>query len=165
MNDERGGGVHRSIKHFGDLKADGSTSGGCWIYSGVYDGENKALKREPKGRYAHGWGYAWPMDRRILYNRASAAPDGTPWSERKKLVWWDEAKGEWAGDDVADFTKGKRPDFKGDPEKGGDEALPGDAPFIMHPDGVGWIWVPSGLMDGPLPTHYEPLESNLANSL
>ena len=159
-------GMTRSaIKHFGDLKNDGSTTCGCWIYSGVFDGENKALKRKPRGRYGHGWGYAWPLDRRILYNRCSAAPDGTPWSERKKLVWWDEAKGEWVGDDVADFTKGKRPDFKGDAEKGGDEALPGDAPFIMHPDGVGWIWVPSGLKDGPLPAHYEPLESNVANPL
>jgi formate dehydrogenase major subunit len=154
-----------SIKHFGDLKNDGSTACGCWIYSGVYDGENKALKREPQGRYGHGWGYAWPLDRRILYNRASAAPDGTPWSERKKLVWWDPQKREWAGDDVADFTKGKPPDAKGDAEKGGDEALPGDAPFIMHADGMGWIWVPSGLKDGPLPTHYEPLESNTGNSL
>ena len=155
----------RTIRHFGDLKADGTTSCGCWIYSGVYDGENKALKREPKGRYGHGWGFAWPLDRRILYNRASAAPDGTPWSERKKLVWWDEDRGEWVGDDVADFTRGKRPDFACDPSKGGDEALPGNAPFIMHPDGVGWIWVPSGLKDGPLPAHYEPLESNLRNSL
>ncbi len=155
----------RAIHHFGELKADGSTSSGCWIYSGVYDGENKALKREPHGRYGHGWGFAWPLDRRILYNRASAAPDGTPWSERKKLVWWDEDRGEWVGDDVADFTRGKRPDFAGDPSKGGDDALPGNAPFIMHPDGVGWIWVPSGLKDGPLPAHYEPLESNLRNSL
>jgi formate dehydrogenase major subunit len=154
-----------AIKHFGDLKNDGSTTCGCWIYSGVFDGENKAHARKPHGRYGHGWGFAWPLDRRILYNRCSAAPDGTPWSERKKLVWWDEAKGEWAGDDVADFTKSKRPDFKGDAEKGGDEALPGDAPFIMHPDGVGWIWVPSGLKDGPLPAHYEPLESNVANPL
>jgi formate dehydrogenase major subunit len=155
----------RYIKHFGDLKADGTTACGCWIYSGVYDGENKALKREPKGRYGHGWGFAWPLDRRILYNRASAALDGTPWSERKKLVWWDETQGEWVGDDVADFTRGKRPDFPGDPAKGGDEALPGDAPFIMQPDGVGWIWVPTGLKDGPLPAHYEPLESPLHNSL
>jgi len=154
-----------SVKHFGELKNDGSTACGCWIYSGVFDGENKAHARKPKGRYGHGWGYAWPLDRRILYNRCSAAPDGTPWSERKKLVWWDEAKGEWTGDDVADFTKGKRPDSKGDPDKGGDEALPGDAPFIMHPDGVGWLWVPSGLKDGPLPAHYEPLESNVANPL
>jgi formate dehydrogenase major subunit len=153
------------IKNFSELKADGTTSCGCWIYSGVYDGENKANGREAKGKYAHGWGYAWPLDRRILYNRASAAPDGTPWSERKKLVWWDEAKGEWAGDDVADFAKTKRPDFAGDREKGGDDALRGDAPFIMHPDGAGWLFVPSGLKDGPLPAHYEPLESNLGNAL
>ncbi len=153
------------IKHFGELKNDGSTSCGCWIYSGVFDGENKANGRNAHGKYGHGWGYAWPMDRRILYNRASAAPDGTPWSERKKLVWWDESKGDWTGDDVADFTKKKRPDAKADPEKGGDEALAGDAPFIMHPDGVGWLYVPSGLKDGPLPAHYEPLESNLANDL
>jgi formate dehydrogenase major subunit len=153
------------IHHFGDLKNDGSTVSGCWIYSGVFDGENKAHARKPRGRYGHGWGYAWPRDRRILYNRCSAAPDGQPWSERKKLVWWDEAKGEWTGDDVADFTKEKRPDYAGDAEKNGDEALPGDAPFIMHPDGVGWLWVPSGLKDGPLPTHYEPLESNVTNPL
>ena len=153
------------IKNFSELKSDGSTSSGCWIYSGVYNGENTANKREPRGRYGHGWGFAWPMDRRILYNRCSAAPDGKPWSERKKLIWWDDAKGEWSGDDVPDFTKKKRPDFKGDPEKGGDDALPGDAPFIMHPDGMGWIWVASGLKDGPLPAHYEPLESNIDNAL
>jgi len=157
--------IQGNVKAFGDLKSDGSTTCGCWIYSGVYDGENKANKREPSGRYGHGWGYAWPMDRRILYNRCSARPDGTPWSERKKLVWWDEAKGEWSGDDVPDFTKTKRPDYPGDDEKGGDEALRGDAPFIMHPDGAGWIWVPSGLKDGPLPAYYEPLESNVANPL
>jgi formate dehydrogenase major subunit len=153
------------IKNFSELKSDGSTSCGCWIYSGVFDGQNKANGRNAHGKYGHGWGYAWPMDRRILYNRASAAPDGTPWSERKKLVWWDEASGDWTGDDVADFAKKKRPDAKGDPGKGGDEALPGDAPFIMHPDGMGWLYVPSGLKDGPLPAHYEPLESNLANDL
>ncbi|HEX3584049.1 MAG TPA: molybdopterin-dependent oxidoreductase, partial [Thermoanaerobaculia bacterium] len=157
--------IQGNVKTFADLKTDGSTACGCWIYSGVYDGENKALKREPKGRYGHGWGYAWPLDRRILYNRCSARPDGAPWSERKKLVWWDEAKGEWTGDDVPDFTKKKRPDYPGDEEQGGDEALPGDAPFIMHPDGAGWIWVPSGLKDGPLPAFYEPLESNVANPL
>jgi formate dehydrogenase major subunit len=153
------------IKNFTDLKADGTTSCGCWIYSGVYDGENKANGRAARGRYGHGWGYAWPLDRRILYNRASAAPDGRPWSERKKLVWWDESKGEWAGDDVPDFTRAKRPDAKGDPGKGGDDALRGDAPFIMHPDGMGWLYVPSGLKDGPLPAHYEPMESNLSNAL
>ncbi len=153
------------IRHFGDLKNDGSTSCGCWIYSGVYDGENKALKREAHGRYAHGWGYAWPMDRRILYNRCSADPAGKPWSERKALVWWDEGKREWTGHDNVDFTRTKPPDAPAQKDKGGDEALAGDAPFIMHPDGVGWLWVPSGLKDGPLPAHYEPLESNLDNAL
>jgi formate dehydrogenase major subunit len=154
-----------SIRHFGDLRSDGSTSCGCWIYSGVYDGENKANGRAPMGRYAHGWGYAWPLDRRILYNRASARPDGKPWSERKALVWWDEDKREWVGHDNADFMRGKPPDYRPAQGCGGDEAIPGDAPFIMHPDGMGWIWVPSGLKDGPLPTHYEPLESNLRNPL
>jgi formate dehydrogenase major subunit len=160
-----GQGEGRPIKHFGELKADGSTACGCWIYSGVYDGTNKANGRDAHGRYAHGWGYAWPLDRRILYNRASADPDGKPWSERKALVWWDEARGEWAGHDVADFTRAKSPHYRPGAESGGDEALAGDAPFIMHPDGMGWLWVPSGLKDGPLPTHYEPLESNVRNPL
>ncbi len=153
------------IKHFGQLKADGSTSCGCWIYSGVYEGENKANARAPRGRYGHGWGYAWPLDRRILYNRASADPDGRPWSERKALVWWDEEKREWIGHDVADFTRGKAPSYRPEQGSGGDEALAGDAPFIMHSDGMGWLWVPSGLKDGPLPAHYEPLESNVRNPL
>ena len=154
-----------SIHHFGELKSDGSTYCGCWIYSGVYDGRNRANGREASGRYGHGWGYTWPLDRRILYNRASARPDGKPWSERKALVWWDEETREWVGHDVADFTRGKPPDYQPSQEHGGDEAIAGDGPFIMHPDGLGWLWVPSGLKDGPLPAHYEPLESNVRNPL
>lgn len=149
------------------LKSDGSTACGCWIYSGVFPkpDENKARKREPKGRYGHGWGFAWPSNRRIMYNRASARPDGQPWSERKRLVWWDEQKNQWTGYDVPDFTKSKRPDYDPPPNAKGDDALAGDKPFIMHPDGFGWIWVSSGLKDGPLPTHYEPLESPVQNLL
>ena len=157
--------INGNVPHFGHLKNDGTTFCGCWIYSGVYHGFNKANTREPRGRYGHGWGYAWPLDRRILYNRASADPEGKPWSERKALVWWDADRKEWVGHDVADFTRGKAPDYRPTAEQGGDEALPGDAPFIMHPDGMGWLWVPSGLKDGPLPTHYEPLESILRNPL
>lgn len=155
------------VSGYKELKNDGSTACGCWIYSGVMPSptENKARKREPKGRYGHGWGYAWPSDRRILYNRASARPDGKPWSERKALVWWDVDQKKWTGHDTADFTEDKAPDYR--PEKGakGDDAIAGDKPFIMHPDGVGWIWVSSGLKDGPLPTHYEPLESVVTNPL
>ena len=155
----------RLLDGFRALAADGSTSCGCWIYSGVYPqpGRNRARARRPSGPYGHGWGFAWPADRRILYNRASARPDGAPWSERKKLVWWDSGRREWTGLDMPDFTKDKAPGYVPAADARGDAALAGDAPFIMHPDGVGWIWAASGLKDGPLPAHYEPLESPVAN--
>jgi formate dehydrogenase major subunit len=152
---------------FAALKDDGTTACGCWIYSGVYPepGRNRAREREPRGPYGHGWGFAWPADRRILYNRASARPDGQPWSERKKLVWWDEEQKRWTGLDTPDFTVDKHPSYAPPSGAVGDAALGGDAPFIMHPDGMGWIWVPNGLKDGPLPVHYEPLESPVENAL
>jgi formate dehydrogenase major subunit len=156
------------VENFDGLRNDGSTACGCWIYSGVmpHPGENKANKREPKGLLGHGWGFAWPKDTRIIYNRASADPDGKPWSDRKKLVWWDEQEKQWTGTDTPDFPKSKAPTDPGDmKDKTGLEALPGDKPFILHPDGLGWIWVSSGLKDGPLPTHYEPLESPIRNPL
>lgn len=158
---------HRLVDSYTDLKDDGSTACGCWIYSGVFAGDvNRAAQRNPHGPYGHGWGYAWPSDRRILYNRSSARPDdGRPWSERKQLVWWDEAKGEWAGTDVPDFGRNKRPDYRPPPDAHGERATPGDGPFTLHPDGRGWIWVASGLKDGPLPTHFEPLESPFGNPL
>jgi formate dehydrogenase major subunit len=155
------------VSGFQDLAGDGSTACGAWIYSGVYgpDGVNRANGRAPSGPYGHGWGFAWPADRRILYNRASARPDGEPWSERKKLVWWDGEKSQWTGDDVPDFTRDKRPSYRPEAGASGMEAHPGDAPFVMHDDGLGWLFVPSGLKDGPLPTHYEPLESPVVSDL
>ncbi len=149
------------------LKDDGSTAAGCWIYTGCYGSDeiNKCHRREPKGPYGHGWGFAWPSDRRIIYNRASARPDGQPWSERKKLVWWDEAKGEWTGDDVPDFPKTKKPDYQPKPGAKGLEAIAGDEPFMLHSDGRAWLYVAKGLEDGPMPTHYEPLESPVRNLL
>jgi formate dehydrogenase major subunit len=128
-------------------------------------GKNKANGRESKDELGHGWGFAWPKDIRILYNRASAQPDGTPWSERKKLVWWDPEKKQWTGNDISDFKKNMPPDHKGDLGKGGLEALDGDKPFGMHPDGRGWLFVSSGLKDGPLPAHFEPLESPVRNAI
>ena len=155
------------VSGFRALKADGSTACGCWIYSGVFPSpdRNRANERHSRDSLGHGWGFSWPADRRILYNRASARPDGTPWSERKKLVWWDPSKREWTGLDVPDFTATKPPDYRPPEDADGDDALPGDAPFIMHTDGLGWIWVPIGLRDGPLPTYYEPLESPMASAL
>jgi len=158
----------KQVKAYRELNDDGSTACGCWIYSGVFpEGSvNRANQREPKDYLGHGWGFSWPNDSRIIYNRASARPDGRPWSERKKLVWWDEAKGEWTGMDRADFDLQKRPDDPGDLRNGrGMTAIPGDKPFILHSDGTAWLFVNSGLKDGPLPTHYEPLESPFRNAL
>jgi len=155
------------LHKYNELKNDGSTACGCWIYSGIYpeEGLNKANQREPRDFYGHGWGFSWPSDIRILYNRASARPDGKPWSERKKLLWWDEEKKTWTGYDQPDFKKDTPPDYKPPKDAKALEGIPGDKPFILHPDGAGWIWVASGLKDGPLPTHYEPLESPVTNPL
>ena len=105
----------RAVSSFAELKPDGSTVCGCWIYSGCYADEvNQAARKKP-GReqtwVAPEWGWAWPSNRRILYNRASADPDGKPWSERKHYVWWDEQQGRWTGYDVPDFAADKRPDY------------------------------------------------------
>jgi formate dehydrogenase major subunit len=159
----------RPLSAFTQMRADGSTAGGCWIYCGVFaDGVNQAARRKP-GRdqswVAPEWGWAWPANRRILYNRASADPDGRPWSERKAYVRWDPDKGEWTGPDVPDFEKTKPPSYRPPPAATGVEALAGDDPFIMQSDGKGWLYVPAGLIDGPMPTHYEPAESPLRNPL
>src|SRR6202051_591562 len=111
------------------------------------------------------WGWAWPMNRRILYNRASADPEGKPWSERKAYVWWDEAAGKWTGHDVPDFQATKAPSFRPEPGAGGPDGLAGDDPLLMPADGKAWLSAPSGLLDGPLPVHYEPVESPVRNAL
>jgi formate dehydrogenase major subunit len=152
------------------LKADGSTACGCWIYSGCFaDDVNQTARRKPRWEQEHHtapeWGWAWPANRRILYNRASADPDGEPWSERKRYVWWDGGEQKWTGIDVPDFDEEKQPDYVPADDAQGPEAIRGDHPFIMQADGLGWIYVPQGLEDGPLPTHYEPQESPFENPL
>ena len=151
------------------LAADGSTSCGCWIYCGCYaEGVNQTARRKPGSEQdwvAAEWAWAWPANRRMLYNRASADPDGAPWSERKKYLWWDEAAGQWAGPDVPDFPIDTSPDYRPPDGAGGLAAISGTDPFIMQGDGKGWLFAPTGLVDGPLPTHYEPHESPIANPL
>jgi len=166
---DREGNPHHGpqVEGFAKLKADGSTASGGWIYSGVLgpDKINKANSRHPKNYLGHGWGFVWPSDRRIIYNRASAKPTGEPWSEGKKLVWWDQAQRKWTGIDVPDFVPDKPPEFRPTGNESGLGGIPGDAPFILHEDGLGWLHVPKGLQDGPMPTHYEPLESPVRNAL
>jgi formate dehydrogenase major subunit len=157
------------LNTFAHLTDDGKTTSGCWIYTGVVvegpDGKlvNRANGRKPadaKDYLGHGWGFSWPANRRLLYNRASADLKGRPWSERKKLIWWDaqaagqepDKKGKWVGMDVPDFNPFLAPDAKN-----------GDKPFIMRSDLVGAFFGP--LNDGPFPEHYEPIESPVKNLL
>jgi formate dehydrogenase major subunit len=157
------------LNTFAHLTDDGRTTSGCWIYTGVTvegpDGKlvNRAAGKKPaddKDYLGHGWGFAWPANRRIIYNRASADLNGKPWSEKKKLIWWDPAaagnepdkKGKWVGMDVPDFNPFLAPDAKN-----------GDKPFIMRADLVGGFFGP--LVDGPFPEHYEPMESPTKNLL
>jgi formate dehydrogenase major subunit len=163
---------------------------GCWIFSGYFadadDGTGAkmpAAKRrgqtdaDGRGIYPY-WGFAWPANRHILYNRASARPDGTPWSDNKKLIWWDPnadsgtkdaqgnpVLGKWVGYDVPDFAVTKKPTAKADLTKTGLSAQSGTDPFLMKADGKGWLFAPKGLNEGPLPEHYEPVESPIRNPL
>jgi len=133
------------VPSFAFLQDDGSTSSGCWVYCGSYaDKGNMSARRDGKkdptgiGLYPE-WAWAWPVNRRIIYNGASVDPTGKPWSEKKAVIKWNGEK--WIGD---------VPDGVGDPGSG-------RPPFIMKPDGVASLFGP-GLSDGPFPEHYEPLE-------
>jgi len=159
----------KPLSGFAGLKDDGSTTCGCWIYSGAYaGGVNQTARRKPGSQQswvAPEWGWAWPANRRILYNRASADPDGKPWSERKAYVWWDAEAGKWTGHDVPDFPATRPPSYRPADGARGVDAISGIDAFIMQNDGKAWLYAPAGLADGPLPAHYEPQESPFANPL
>ncbi len=186
----------RPVRGFGDLKDDGSTACGAWIYSGVFaptpgspEGHNHAANRRGDGWVSLGWGFTWPANRRVMYNRASADVRGHPWPKEARLarrfgngergyVYWDPeavgpdpldpaktARGRWVGLDVPDFPYTKPPQAKADPKGLGLDFHDGAAPFLMKADGRGWLFAPSGAADGPLPTHYEPYESPVGNAL
>lgn len=145
----------KQLSGFAELKDDGSTCSGNWIYCGFYpEAGNLSKRRDNKdtgmGNYLN-WSYAWPMNRRVLYNRAAANPAGQPWSKKKEIIWWDEAKQKWVGHDVPDFAATKAPTSAG-----------GTTPFIMMPNEVAGLFAVR--KDGPFPEHYEPYESPVANA-
>jgi formate dehydrogenase major subunit len=146
----------QQVTGFGNLKDDGSTCCGNWIYSGFYPGnENLAKRRDNKDTGNSNflnWSFAWPANRRILYNRASADLNGKAWSKDRVGVEWDPVQKKWVGNDVPDFVATKGPD---DPTF--------NDPFIMQTDGKGAIFS-SGLNEGPFPEHYEPYENPVNNS-
>jgi formate dehydrogenase major subunit len=155
------------LSAYTELKDDGSTSCGCWIYCGCYaDGVNQTARRTPGSEQnwtGSEWAWAWPANRRILYNRASADPEGRPWSARKALVWWDAEAAEWTGHDTPDFEADKPPDYRPPDGATGPAAIAGTEPFIMQADGRGWLYAPAGVAEGPMPTHYEPQDSPVRN--
>lgn len=158
----------RLLRDFGELEDDGTTACGCWIYSGVFPEPNRNRAKERKRKHdgiEPEWGFAWPHNRRVLYNRASADPEGRPWSERKKLIWWDDEARRWVGADEPDFDVKLPPDYRPPPGAEGMKAIGGNQPFIMKPDGLGWLYAPGSVKDGPLPAHYEPVESPVGNLL
>src|SRR4029078_8930171 len=137
------------------LKSDGTTACGCWIYCGVYaEDENKAARKKPHWEQSYTaleWAWAWPANRRLLYNRASADLDGNPWSERKRLVWWDAEQGKWTGEDVPDFKADMPPDYAPPEGAKAENALRGVEPVIMTRGRRTPAGVPSLASCGPTP--------------
>ena len=148
----------QQLPGFAWLKDDGTTSCGNWIYSGSFtEAGNLTARRDPSDPSNMGvhqnWGWSWPANRRVLYNRASCDLDGKPWDPSRRQVWWNEAAQKWVGNDVPDFKVDSKPkDHMG--------------PFIMNAEGVGRIFAPlAAFADGPFPEHYEPIESPIENPL
>ena len=144
----------KQVVSFAVLRDDGTTACGCWIYSGCFNeaGNNMARRNntdpDDTGAFPT-WAWSWPVNRRILYNRASADIDGQPWDPTRKLLWWDGSK--WTGYDVPDIAPTAKPGVVG--------------PFIMNPEGTARLFTRAMMRDGPFPAHYEPFESPIANPL
>ncbi len=142
----------QQLSGFGELKDDGSTACGCWLFCGAWTEEGNLMARrdntDPSGLgNTPGWAFSWPANRRILYNRASADPDGKPWDSHRHVISWDGER--WSGIDVPDFSRTSPP-------------TQGMGPFIMNPEGVARLFAVDKMAEGPFPEHYEPFESPLA---
>jgi formate dehydrogenase major subunit len=140
---------------FAQLRDDGTTACGCWIFSGCYTEKGNQMARrdatDPREQgIASNWAWAWPANRRIMYNRASADLEGKPWNPKKPVIEWDGKQ--WTGIDVPDYTPTTKPSD-------------GVGPFIMNAEGVGRLFVLDQMVDGPFPEHYEPFESPSENVL
>jgi len=139
------------VAGFGELRDDGSTLCGCWIYAGCWSPAGNLMARrdnsDPTGiGQTLNWAWAWPANRRIMYNRASCDLEGKPFNPRHDLIHWDGKA--WVGADVPDFKVDENP-------------LDGMGPFIMNPEGVARFFARKGMTEGPFPTHYEPFENPL----
>jgi formate dehydrogenase major subunit len=158
LKDASGGTVLRAgqqLPSFALLRDDGSTASGCWVYSGCWTEQGNMMARrdatDPREQgLAPGWAYAWPLNRRIMYNRASADPSGKPWNPAKPLIQWNG--NQWTGIDVPDYVPTSKPDAN-------------NGPFIMLPEGLARLFARDQMVEGPFPEHYEPFESPVPNLL
>jgi formate dehydrogenase major subunit len=148
----------QQLPGFAWLKEDGTTACGNWLYCGSWTEAGAQMQRrgtdDPSGLGIYqSWGWSWPANRRVMYNRASCDPSGKPWDASRSQVWWSESAGRWMGNDVPDFKADSKPqDHMG--------------PFIMNPEGVARLFGPLGAFaEGPFPEHYEPFESPIKNPL
>jgi formate dehydrogenase major subunit len=144
------------LNGFAELRDDGSTACGCWIFAGAWSEKgNLMARRDNADPYGIGqnlnWAFAWPANRRVLYNRASCDADGRPYDPNRKLIGWDAAAAKWTGSDIPDFKADSAP-------------VDGMGPFIMNPEGVARFFARDMMAEGPFPEHYEPMESPLANN-
>lgn len=170
--------TNQPLSSFTELQDDGTTACGAWIYTGIYaNGRNHAARRQGDDWVSLDWGFSWPANRRQMYNRCAADVQGNPWAKEARLaqeharpgralrgyVYWDAEARRWVGFDVPDFPITKAPDTRARENVAGLDWHDGASPFIMKADGKGWLYVPNGLVDGPLPTHYEPYESPVRN--
>ncbi len=142
------------VAGFGLLRDDGSTSCGNWLYSGCWSQAGNLTARrdnsDPTGLGVFpNWGYSWPANRRILYNRASADPSGKPWDPSRKYLAWNGTS--WGGADIPDMRPNAAPEE-------------GVGSFIMTPEGVARLHA-MGMAEGPFPEHYEPFETPLGVNL
>lgn len=140
------------LPNFAVMRDDGSTMSGCWIYAGSWTEEGNMMARRDNsdpgdiGTFLN-WTFAWPANRRILYNRASCDLAGKPWDESRKLIEWTGEK--WAGFDVPDIAVTAKPETV--------------MPFIMTPEGTARLFARKLMRDGPFPIHMEPFESPVEN--
>ncbi|KXV70647.1 formate dehydrogenase [Acetobacter cerevisiae] len=141
------------VPDFSVLRDDGTTSSFCWVFAGSWtEAGNQMARRDNTDTglgCTPGWAWAWPANRRILYNRASMDPDGRPWDPKRQILEWDGKR--WGGSDVPDYPPTSPPGS-------------GVSPFIMQPDGLGRLFACGGMVDGPFPEQYEPTETPLANN-
>jgi formate dehydrogenase major subunit len=145
----------QQLDGFAQLRDDGKTACGCWIYSGCFTEKGNQMARRDNSDpsdtgLAPNWAWAWPVNRRILYNRASCDAEGKPWNPRHKVIEWNGKK--WVGTDVPDYPPAMKPEA-------------GMNPFIMNSEGVARLFTLGFMKDGPFPEHYEPFEAPVANAL